>query len=649
VHRPGAVPAAAAAALAGHLQTLLAAAAENPERPVGGLPLATAAELRQLEAWNPVAGTYDERCMHEFFETTAARKPDAVALVVGDVRVTYGQLERDANRLARILRRQGVGAGHRVAVLLPRTQRLVVALLAVLKAGAAYVAIDPEYPRDRVRHMLLDSDASLIVTETGLAGLSADLGRPAIDLNAAADLAAESDARVEGTSYASAPAYVIYTSGSTGRPKGVMISHRGVAALIQWSRARLSERDLSGVLASTSVCFDVSVAEIFVTFACGGCAVLVRNVLSLAETPNRDEITLVSTVPSAMSRLLQRQRLPRSLRVLDMGGEPLRADLVGRLFQEPGVEVVNNMYGPTEDTTYSTCFSLRRGDSGPVLIGRPVLGTRAYVVDEGLNPLPVGVPGELYLAGDGLALGYWGDPALTAERFLPDALGRQPGGRMYRTGDLFRILPDGSLDYLGRLDQQVKIRGFRVEPREIEMALLRHDRVGDCVVVAREDTPGERRLVAYYVPTAEPAPTVSELRALLKRTCPGYMIPAAFVKLTALPHTPNHKIDRGRLPAPAGGRPDLRELPVQPRTPTERRLTAIWQRLLGIETIGVHDDFFELGGDSLLATELTAAIGSTFQMRLYFRAIFDTPTIASMAERVDRTHDTGAQPQPSQS
>ena len=572
-------------------------------------------------------------CVHHPFERQAQLTPDAVALVDGTVELTYRQLDERANQLARALLPRGAGPEVRVGICVERSAELVVGLLGILKAGAAYVPLDPAYPRERISATLRDARAPLLVAQARFRPLLDDHAGAALWLDAdREEIARGSTARPACRAGAANAAYLIYTSGSTGRPKGVVIEHRSAAALLEWCREAWPAELCGGVLGSTSVCFDMSVFEVFHTLGVGGTLVLAENALALPGLPARERVTLVNTVPSAAAELLRGGGIPASVRVMNLGGEPLPNALAQGLYALGHVERVWNLYGPTEDTTYSTAHRVARGAAAEPPVGRAVPGTRIHLLDAGLDPVAEGEVGEVYLAGDGLTRGYLDRPELTAERFLPDALATVPGARMYRVGDRGRILPCGELEYLGRVDHQVKIRGFRVELGEVESVLRDCPGVGEAVVAAREDGGGDRRLVAYVTGgEGEPAPDVAALRARLEARLPGYMVPAAWVVLERLPLLPNGKLDRGALPEPdlAAGADYA-----APRTATEARLAAIWAEVLGVERAGVHDSFFELGGHSLRASQVITRVRAAFGVELPMTALFDAPTIAALAERV---------------
>jgi amino acid adenylation domain-containing protein len=625
--------AATAERLLGHLQTLLQGAVDGPEIPISKLPLLTPGERAQLSAWEEETSHRGghEGLLHGLFEAQARRTPEAVALVAGMDVLSYAELAARSARLAERLCALGLGPEMGVAVCLERTADLVVALLAVLRAGAFYVPLDPRYPAERLRFLVEDSGARIVVMHSSLADrLPPQMNFLLLDGPETAAPISSHSSMANAT--AQNLAYLIYTSGSTGRPKAVAIQHQSAVEMAFWAREAFSAAELCGVLASTAVTFDLSIFEIFVPLAWGGTVVLAENALELpavaAALPAGVEITLVNTVPSAMAELLREGGLPASVRTLNLAGEALLRWLADQAYARPGTERLCNLYGPSEDTTYSTWAVVERSAERPPSIGRPVHGTRAYVLDAALERLPVGIPGELYLAGVGLARGYLGRPELTAERFLPDPFAGI-GGRMYRTGDRVRLRPDGELEYLGRLDHQVKVRGYRIELGEVEAALAAQPNVESAVVLAREDVPGERRLVAYVVaPGAEFE--AAELRNALQQTLPEPYIPAAFVFLEALPLTPHGKVDRRALPAPDGSRQGTGVEFVAPRNSVEVALAAVWTEVLRREGIGIHDNFFELGGDSIRTIQVVARSRQR-GIRISPRQLFQHQTIAGLA------------------
>ena len=635
------------------LGALLGGVAADPGRRLAELPVTTEEGLHQLLAeWNDTAAPFRrELCLHERFAAQAARTPRAVAVGWGEERISYAALARRASRLARRLRRLGVGPESRVGVALERTPRLVAALLAVLEAGGAYVPLDPAYPRERLAFILADAQEGqarpvLLAERPVLERLPAFAGAVVcLDEEDEADDDEEDGEREDeerapaGGAVAGNLAYLIYTSGSTGRPKGVAIEHRSAAALLDWAAGVFPlppAGDLSRVLAATSITFDLSVFELFLPLTTGGTVVLAEDALALPRLPMAGEVRLVNTVPSALAALVRTGGLPAAVRTVNLAGEPLKRALVDEIHALPGVARVFNLYGPSEDTTYSTWALVPRGDRREPTIGMPIANTRAYVVDPWLGPLPAGVAGELCLGGEGLARGYLNRPELTAEKFVPDPFGGSlagaAGGRLYRTGDLARRRADGELEFLGRIDHQVKVRGFRIELGEIEAALCAHPQVREAVVLAREDTPGDPRLVAYVEPVGS-GMLPADLRARLAERLPGYMIPAAFVALAALPRTPNGKVDRKALPAPEWRGEDAQ--PVAPRTPTEELLTGIWGAVLRRPAVGVREDFFALGGHSLLATQVVSRVREVCGVEVPLRRLFAAPTVEGLAAAVE--------------
>ncbi|MEW5926515.1 MAG: amino acid adenylation domain-containing protein [Gemmatimonadota bacterium] len=612
-----------------HFAVVLAAFARAPEARLGEVELLSAAEReRVLAEWSGADPGGPAGTVHGLLAAQAARTPDAPALAFRGRATSHGELDRRANRLANHLRALGVGPETRVGVCLERTPELVTALVAVLKAGGAYVPLDPAYPADRLAWMVADSGAAVLVTQAHLAGrlpregvrvVALDAERGSID--ARPEAAPESGALPENLSH------VIYTSGSTGRPKGTMIRHSSVVVLLHWLREAMTDEERSAALFATSVSFDVSVAEIFGTLAWGGKLVLAENALELAELS--EPVVTAGMVPTAAAELLRAGGIPAGVRTLNLSGEALPPDLARAIHALGTVRTLNNLYGPTEDTTFSTHWRVEPG-ADRVLVGRPVAGTRAYVLDGELRPVPPGVAGEMYLAGAGLARGYLGRPGLTAERFVPDPFG-PAGGRMYRVMDRVRWTPAGELEYLGRTDFQLKVRGFRVEPGEIEAALRAHPRVREAVVAARDGAAGGPRLVAYVVAAGE-APPADELRAWLRERLPEPMVPSAFVALAAIPTTPSGKTDRRALPAPEGGAGAAAYAP--PRTSAEQLLAEIVADVLGLERVGVHDRFFDIGGHSLLATRVVARVRRELGIQLPLRALFEAPTVAELAGRL---------------
>ena len=634
--------------LLGHFRTLLEGAVADPSRRLSELPLLTAMEREQLLVeWTATVASFPQGlCLHEVVKDQVGRTPDAVALVAGGERLTYRELGERVEGLAAHLRGLGVGPEVLVAVCTERDASMVVGMLATLAAGGAYVPLDPTYPAERLAFTLADAEAKVLLTRTELLERLPEHGAHVVCLDewdVMAPALAVPAARVDPANLA----YVIYTSGSTGRPKGVAITHASVVTFVHWVRTAFAPEELRGVFAATSITFDLSVFELFATLSSGGTVILGENALALAGHPAAAEVTLVNTVPSAVAELVRLGAVPPSVRTVNLAGEPLRRSLVDRIYELGTVERVLDLYGPSEDTTYSTWAPAERGSPAEPTIGRPIANTRAYVVDRAFNPQPVGVPGELWLTGEGLARGYLKRPELTAERFVPDPFGvlngssgePERGARAYRTGDLARWRPSGELEFLGRLDHQVKVRGFRIELGEVESALTALPGVREAVVVVREDVAGERRLVAYVVPADGAELAAADLRAALDRRLPEHMVPAAFVALPALPLTPNGKVDRKALPAPTAPAGTGEE----PRTWIERLVAGIWAEVLEIDAggIGRDDSFFELGGHSLAATRVASRVRDLLEVEVTLRRLLETPALAALAAWIEEERRAG--------
>lgn len=625
-----------------HLRQLFDSIIADPKQPIGRLNILSSHErtllLDQYNANDAEYALSDN--IHGLFERQVQQAPTQVALVCGEDRITYEALSQRSNQLAHHLIELGVTDESLVGVCMNRQADMVVAMMAILKAGAAYVPIDPNYPADRVAYMLEDAAAPVVISQSQFASIlpSQSDGLKIVNMDQMASvLAGCSAAMPELTIDAQRLAYVIYTSGSTGKPKGVMIEHGNVAALIHWAHSVFSKDDLQGVLAATSICFDLSVFEVFVTLAAGGKVILAENVLALPTIPASSEVTLVNTVPSAIATLLHAGGIPNTVKVINLAGEALAASLVDSLYEETKVDRVYDLYGPSEDTTYST-YTLRE-QGKPATIGRPISNTRAYVLNQHGELVAPGLAGELYLSGAGVTRGYRNREELTNEKYLANPFETDAKyARMYRTGDLVRYMDEGNIEYLGRIDHQVKVRGFRIELGEIQSVINQVDAVSDSLVVTRDDAAGNKSLVAYLVTQADASTVIGSVREVIREALPEYMMPAAFVLLEQFPLTPNGKIDRNALPEASindlmGG--DI----VAPRNEQEEKMAAIWRDVLGLEQVGVQNNFFELGGHSLLATQCISRVRDEFGVDLQVRKLFTTPTIEGLCEAIEQAED----------
>ncbi|MBV4459307.1 non-ribosomal peptide synthase/polyketide synthase [Pseudomonas sp. COR58] len=620
---------AGVAQLGAHLQRLLSQMTDAGERSLSELTLCDVV---------PVDNRFvTDRCIHQAIARQVAATPDALAVTFAERQLSYAELDARANRLAHRLIELGVGPEVRVGVAMPRSEHLPVALLAVLKAGGAYVPLDPDYPADRVAYMLEDSRARVLLTERDIAATLA--------LDAGTDVVLMDEVSLDGYAH-EAPltrvtpdnlAYVIYTSGSTGKPKGVAIAHRNVMALIDWSAKVYRREDIQGVLASTSVCFDLSVWELFVTLANGGSLIIARNALELPHLPARDQVRLINTVPSAIAALQRAGQIPPGVRIVNLAGEPLKQVLVEALYQTPGIEHVYDLYGPSEDTTYSTWTRRRAG--GQARIGRALDHSASHLLDADLQAVPQGVSAELYLSGAGVTRGYLGRAAMTAEKFVPNPFAGD-GERLYRTGDLIRLREDGELEYMGRIDHQVKIRGYRIELGEIEARLLAQPGVREAAVLA-VDGEGGAQLAAYVAAAqldladGEAQRRLREgLKTGLKSSLPDYMIPAHLLFLEQLPLTPNGKLDRKALPAVDASQ--MQAAYVAPQSELGQQVAAIWQQVLSVGRIGLNDHFFELGGHSLLAVNVVSRMALELGLSLTPQLLFQHPVLGDFVAHLNK-------------
>ncbi len=640
----------------GHLETLLRGALAEPAAPLGRLPLLTAAERETiLVEWNDTAVEFPrERCLHELFEQRVKHCPDAPAVVHDGRSLTYAALDARANRLAQRLVTLGVGPNVLVGIAAERSFELVIGLLAISKAGGAYVPMDPSYPRERLAFMLEDSQVGVLLTQRHLLALLPE-ARTAVQLVLLDEQrgGSESGAPASGVGPEDL-AYVIYTSGSTGKPKGVVLDHRGrVNNFLDFNR-RFAVGTGDALIALASLSFDMCAYDVFGTLAAGATIVMPRadellDARAWAHTIQRQRVTIWHTAPAMLKMLVELceadpSLAPHTLRLVLLGGDWIPVTLPDRLRAlVPDARVIS-MGGATECSMDSTIFEVEEVDPAwrSIPYGEPMANQLAYVLDEDLQPVPALVPGELYLGGIGVGRGYLGRPELTAERFLPDPFASAPGARMYRTGDLARWMEDGNLELLGRVDNQVKVRGFRIELGEIEARLRTHPAVREGVVVARADASGEKRLVAYFVPRldnelCEPRFAhllAADLRKTLAADLPPYMVPFLYVRLEALPLSPNGKVDRKRLPEPERGRPEHLPAFAPPSDVLEELLSAMWCEVLGVDSVGVEDPFLDLGGHSILAAQVQARLAEVFPFEVTLRDLFDTSTVSKLARHL---------------
>jgi amino acid adenylation domain-containing protein len=623
-----------------HLKILLQEVVADPSRPISRIPVLTGEELKALAEWNSTETVFPlKQPVHELIEAQVERTPQSVAVVFRDNELTYEALNRRANQLAHRLRASGVGPESLVAIYMERSSEMVVGILGALKAGAAYMPLDPSLPTDRLAFILRDTSAPVVLTQSHLSGSLPDHGAHRICLDSdwgSVETYSNSNPHVavEGENLA----YVIYTSGSTGVPKGVMSTHAGLRNRLLWMQEEYKLTEFDRVLQKTPYSFDVSVWEFLWPLMTGARLVMAepgghQDAAYLIDLMSKQGVTTLHFVPSMLRVILEEEGLESltSLRQVICSGEALSFELRERFFERLDVDL-HNLYGPTEasiDVTYYNCREV--SDRGIVPIGKPIANTQIHILDKHLQPSPFIVPGELHIGGIGLARGYINRPDLTAEKFIPDPTSREPGARLYKTGDLARWLEDGNIEYLGRIDFQVKIRGFRIELGEIEAVLSQYPGIKEAVVLAREDKPGDKRLVAYITTDRQVELSMNELRRFAQEKLPEYMVPVAFVTLDALPVTTSGKIDRKALPLPEQTHDDKSIEYVAPRTAYEEALVEVWSELLGVERIGINDDFFDLGGHSLLGIQLMWKLRHQFGKSIPATTLFTARTVAQLA------------------
>ncbi|HEV2145843.1 MAG TPA: amino acid adenylation domain-containing protein, partial [Longimicrobiaceae bacterium] len=653
------VEAETAERMAVHLETLLESMVDHPQRRLSDVTLLRPDERARLlhDAWGERRPFPGHALVHQLVARRAAAWPDAPAVARGEHTLSYAELHRRVSALAAQLRARGLAPEQPVALFLDRSPELAVALLATLQAGGAFVPLDAEYPRERLEYLLADSGAPLVLTRASLAGRLPGSAAAVLCVDTLEETAAPTEPAVEPGS--DSLAYLCYTSGSTGRPKAAVVSHRSLVCYAEAMRERMGLSPADRVLQFASPAFDVFIEEVFPAWLSGACVVfpggeLLGSPAELVRVVEQERVSVVE-LPTAFWHEWVRQlaeegtRLPGCLRLVLMGGERVLAE---RLAQWAGLGVpLLHVFGLTETTVTTTTLLLEAGDAGArwanLPVGTPLANAAVYVLGAGGvagQPVPVGVPGELYVGGVAVARGYWARPELTAERYVPDPFGPEPGARLYRTGDRARRLADGTVEFLGRTDQQAKVRGYRIEPAEVEAALVEHGAVREAVVLVREDTPGDCRLVGYVVAEDGAALSLPELRERVGRALPAYMVPSHFVVLDAIPLTRNGKVDRRALPAPEWE--ETVEGYVAPRTPTEELLCGIWAEVLGVARVGVEESFFELGGHSLLAMQAISRVRQTFGTEVPLRALFEAPTVAEFAACVEALRSAGASPAP---
>ena len=626
----------------GHFQTLLEGIVTNPEQHLKDLPLLTAAEKHQLQGeWNQTKTNYPhDLCIHQLFEMQVERSPNAVALLDQNRQITYLELNSRANQLAHYLRSQGVTSEVLVGICVERSIEAIVGILAILKAGGAYVPLDPEYPQERLQFILADIHVKVLLTQDKLLNSLPENQVCVVCLDTDwHSISLENQDNLNNITSSENLSYVIYTSGSTGTPKGVAVTHQAVNRLVlNTNYVQLTPDDR--IAQAANMAFDAATFEIWGALLNGAKVVIITKSVLLspqefAANIRHHQISvlflttalfnqLASLVPQAFS----------SLRYLLFGGEAVDPTWVQEVLDKGAPQQLLHVYGPTENTTFSSWYLVEElpTTATTIPIGRPISNTQIYLLDQNLQSVPIGIPGELYLGGAGLARGYLNRPELTQEKFIPNPFSTDPHSHLYKTGDLVRYRRDGNIEFIGRIDNQVKIRGFRIELGEIEAVLTQHPSVQQTVVTVREDNPGDKRLVGYVVPQPKQTVTTDELRLFVKEKLPEYMVPSCLVILDSLPLTPNGKVDRRALPEPDFSTQKLEETFVAPRDQLELQLTKIWEKVLSIQPISIRDNFFDLGGHSLLGVSLMSEIGKLFQNNLSLATLFESPTIEQMAE-----------------
>jgi amino acid adenylation domain-containing protein len=630
--------------LSRHFTTLLEGIVADPEQCISDLPILTGPERRELLiGWNDTKRDYArDKCIHRWFEEQVEKTPEAIAVVFEDTKLTYRELNRRANHLARYLIGLGVGPEIGVGICVERSPELIIGILGILKAGGAYIPLDPCLPKERMAFICKDTRIPVLLSQERLIEALPPFTGELVCLDRDWErISRESNDNPESGATAENLAYIIYTSGSTGRPKGVQVSHSGVVNVLTHVKESLGVSEQDAIPLVANICFDISVMEFFLPLVTGARLIVASTHVALdggrlERMLSDHRMTILHATPATWRVLLQTAWSGLDGLTILSGGEALQSDLAGQLLTKG--HVLWNLYGPTETTIYSSAAAYRPGSHDPaVSIGRPIANTQIYILDNRLQPLPVGVAGQLCIGGDGLTRGYLNRPDLTAEGFVPNPFSNEPGARLYTTGDSARYLPDGNIEVLGRMDHQIKLRGFRIEPGEIESVLSEHPGIFQSIVLAREDTRGDKRLVAYVVTRGIASGTANQLRAYLKEKLPEYMVPSAYVFLEDMPLTSNGKLDRKALPAPDRSYREFEHGFAAPGTPVEEMIAGIWAEVLKLEKIGIHDNFFDLGGHSLKATQVMSRVCEALQVDLPLRVLFEAPTVAELAARVEQS------------
>jgi amino acid adenylation domain-containing protein len=628
----------------GHFQTLLESIVSNPEKCISKLQLLTPPEVQQLLVeWNDTETDYPEdKCIHQLFEAQVEKTPNAIAVVFENQQLTYYELNNRANQLAYHLQKLGVKPEVLIGICMERSLEMVVAVLGILKAGGAYLPLDPAHPKERLAFILEDTQSPVVLTQQGLTDRFPTDGIKVVCLDSDwKEITQEFSKNPVCNTNSNNLAYVIYTSGSTGKPKGTLIPHKGLLNYLTWCTQAYAVSQGKGTTVHSTLAFDLTITGLFSPLLVGRKVKLITEDQAIESFSNalrqESNLSLVKVTPAELlllSQKLSSEEVRGMTRAFIIGGENLLTENITFWRDHTPETILVNEYGPTETVVGCCVYTVPQGelDSSSVPIGKPIANTQLHVLDQYYQPVSIGVPGELYIGGAGLARGYLNRPALTAEKFIPNPFGKDLGARLYKTGDLARYRSDGNLEFLGRIDHQVKVRGYRIELGEIEGVLRQHPEVQEAVVLMREDVPGNQRLVAYFVTNTQTVPTTSNFRNFLKEQLPEYMVPSAFIQLKALPLTTNGKVNHQSLPMPDDNRPELEEVYVAPRSEMEQAIAKVWQEMLQMEKVGVHDNFFDLGGHSLLMVQVNNKLHTILQRNISVVTLFQNPTIHLLAQ-----------------